>query len=217
MKRRKRPLSISGAPMAAHAPQAIARCRELGARIVIVTAQHESALRTGLQRRFLSLTGVKEGDALYSRTDGTIPVAGSYKGEMLEHLRDTVKDPARVIFFDDQPPNLLEAQRRGFKVQLVNGTGEGISRREFLLGLGKVGYLPEVCAFDIDATLTDESVRRSSYLERYVPEGSERKTGRRWVSLLATLLLLSIVLYSICRIQVLRTRDATAAVKKDGR
>ena len=180
--------SLFGTEEAPYAREAIKRCRALGAKIAIATAESCTALDQKEQKEFLKTIGIQEHDQKFCDTCGyysnkshcphkcmwiqtpyqkrkrciTRPIRGSLKNDMLRKIISTAKNKDRVIFFDDQHPNLSLAHSLGIQTQLASsnchgkdcGRGSGLTKQEFEAGLEKVGGNPEICIFDIDNTLT---------------------------------------------------------------
>ena len=184
--------SLFGTEEAPYARKAVKRCRDLGAKIVIATAEGCTALDQPQQKHFLKTLGFKESDqkfcdkcSYYSSSSEcykngckmignpygvgkrciTIPTKGTYKEAMLTKIISGATNKNRVIFYDDQQPNLNMATSLGVQTQLASSNckgfncddATGLTKEEFEKGLAKVGNKPEMCIFDIDNTLTREA------------------------------------------------------------
>ena len=184
----KKARSLFGTEEAPYAREAIQKCRNLGAKIAIATAESCPDFHNKEQQKFLTEIGIKSGDEMYCdkcrnySTKNTCPPdcqwvkdsysgreicmgkfkQGSMKENMLKSIISTVKNKDKVIFFDDQQPNLDLGNRLGIKTQIASDNcdgkvcscGRGLTKKDFKAGMEKVGNSPEVCIFDIDNTLT---------------------------------------------------------------
>lgn len=145
---------------AADASRAIIRyCRTHGIAITIATAQPCSTFFSEQQRLFLKDLGILDLDPQYCPGQDSEPDAnGSVKGPMLQQILKELKvQPDRVVFFDDQPGNLVTAEELGINGKLVNKEGVGMTEDDFQEAITL--HSPEACIFDLDYTLTKPTLK----------------------------------------------------------
>jgi len=162
-----------------YARKAVMNCKAAGIPISIATAQPPETLFSLNQMRFLEYLGFEtEYDYFFARRNLNFDRFGSLKGYMFQYFIDRSFNPEKILFFDDLQSNINLANALGIKTQKVSRNQMeddkiGITQQDFIEGMAKVNWEPELVIFDIDGTLTqgnniNYSILIDDNLENYI-------------------------------------------------
>lgn len=152
-------ISAVGTYSSDYAKKAVTHCKIAGIPIAIATAQPHETLFSVNQLLFLEYLGFEDNDYFFARRDLNFDQFGSLKGYMFEYFIDRSFNPRKILFFDDLQSNINLANTLGIATQMVSKNQMeddkiGITQQDFIEGMKKVNWKPELVIFDIDGTLT---------------------------------------------------------------
>ncbi len=151
--------SAGGTYSSNYAKKAVTHCKLAGIPIAIATAQSPETLFSANQMDFLKYLGFDRNDYFFARRDLNFDIFGSLKGYMFNYFIENSFNTDRILFFDDLQSNINLANYLGIKSKLVSkyqmeDDKIGITQQDFIEGMKKVNWNPELVIFDIDGTLT---------------------------------------------------------------
>lgn len=151
--------SAVGTYQSNYAKNAVMYCKLAGIPIAIATAQPPETLFSNDQIKFLHYLGFDDNDYYFARRNLNFDNFGSLKRYMFNYFIENSFNPERILFFDDLQSNINLANSLGIVTQMVSkyqieDDKIGITQQDFIEGMEKVNWQPELVIFDIDGTLT---------------------------------------------------------------